>query len=599
MMNRMLARPGRAFRRAGLFLSLLGALAACATAPQRPVLDTRGDYAPLIGYFTEAIPRAMEEHGVTGLSLALVDGETVVWARGFGHADAQAGIPADTGTVYRIGSITKLFTATALMQLAEDGRVDIDAPVTDYVPELQVRSRFADTGPVRVRHLMTHHSGLPGDKIKGMFSDPPESYREIVDYVGTQYVSSPPEFAFAYSNLAVGLAGIVVERASGLSYEEYVTRGILDPLGMENTSVSLNGRTAPAYSKAYSGGLEREELDLGNVPAGGIYSNAADMTRFIRFAIGGGAVDGTRALEEATLAEMLSAQNDGVERDLGRPVGLGWALSRAGLDHVQRVAWHNGATMYHQSTMVVLPEHELGVVLLSNSDTGGSVIEPMADAILTMALEVREGIAPPDDSGECEGGAVPAELATQVAGRYATPLGIIEVERRGRRLVTRLPGTPRLHLVPCGEGWLAPQFRLLGLIPITVGDLAGIRLAAVEIDRTRYLAVRSGRHAQLIGEELKVVPVPRTWRDAVGTYRVTNPDPGWGFVRVDTDIVEGVAVARVELFNGERLELVLEPVSDFEAVVQGVGRNTGDTVALRFDGDRPVIEATGYVFARE
>lgn len=592
-------RPAAAVCRMGLALALVWSLAACATPPQRPELDNRGDYAPLVDYFTAAIPRAMEDRDVTGLSVALVDGETVIWMRGFGEADTEAGVPADARTVYRIGSITKLFTATAIVQLAEAGLVDIEAPVTDYVPELRVRSRFADTGPIRVRHLMTHHSGLPGDRIKGMFGAPPEHYRDVVPHLNTQYVSSPPEFVFAYSNLAVGLAGIVVERASGLSYEEYVTRNILDPLGMRGTSVSLNDRTASAYSKAYSNGVEQEELDLGNAPAGGIYSSVADMTRFIRFAIGGGEVDGTRVLEAATLGEMMSVQNAEVERDLGRPVGLGWALTRAGLEHVERVAWHNGATMYHQSTMVVLPEHELGVVLLSNSDTGVGVIEPMADAILSMALEVREGIVPPENDEECAGGAIPEELAAGIAGRYATPLGIIDVERRGRRVVTRLPGTPRLHLVPCDGGWLAPQFRLLGLLPVPVADLAGLRFAGVEIDQIRYLAVRNGRHAQLIGKELEVVPIPETWRAAVGTYRVVNPDPGWGFRRVEAEIVDGVAIARVDLFNGERLELVLEPLNAREAVVQGIGRNTGDTVILRYDGDKAVIEATGYVFERD
>ncbi|MFW5814614.1 MAG: serine hydrolase domain-containing protein [Spirochaetota bacterium] len=595
---RMALRVRTAFH-AGLALALLATLGACATTPQPPDLSTRGDYGPLIDYVTEAIPRAMEEHDVTGLSVALVDGDGVVWIRGFGEADTEAGVPADERTVYRIGSITKLFTATAMMQLAEQGLVDIDAPVTDYVPEFRVRSRFADAGPIRVRHLMTHHSGLPGDKIKAMFGDPPEHYREIVPYLATQHVSTPPDFVFAYSNLAVGLAGVVIERASGLSYEEYVTRNILDRLGMHGTSVSLDERTASAYAKAYSSGTEQTELDLGNAPAGGIYSSVADMTRFVRFAIEGGEVDGSRVLEAQTLAQMMSAQNEAVTRDLGRPMGLGWAIERAGLGHVGRVAWHNGSTMYHQSTMVVLPEHGLGVVLLSNSDTGSRVIEPMADTILTMALEVREGIAPPEEEATCAGRTLSPELAATIAGRYATPLGVIDVQQRGRRLVTRLPGTPRLNLVPCGDGWLAPQFRLLGLLPLPVADLAGLRFAGVEIEGKRYLAAKSGRYGQLIGAELEVVPIPPTWRAAEGTYRVVNPDPGWGFRRVDAEIVDGVAIARVSLFNGDELQLVLEPVNEREAVVQGIGRNTGDTVTLRFEGERPVIEATGYVFERE
>jgi CubicO group peptidase (beta-lactamase class C family) len=578
---------------------VLALLAGCATVPERPTIEARGDYTPLVDYFSETIPRAMEQHDVTGLSLALVDGGRIVWARGFGHADAAAGIEADEHTVYKIGSITKLFTATAIMQLSERGMVDIEAPVTDYVPELAVKSRFDGAGPIRVRHLMTHHSGLPGDKIEGMFGEPPEDYHDIVDYLATQYVSSPPEHAFAYSNLAVSLEGIVVERASGSSYDDYVTRNILEPLGMTSSSVYLGAKTADTLAKAYSAGEEGVELDLRDVPAGNIYSSVADMSRFMTFAMSDGAVRDTRLVEAATLRRMLTPQNRDVKRDLGRPMGLGWVLYRGGLQHVESVAWHNGGTMHYHSTMVVLPRHDLGVVLLSNSDTGGRITEPMADAILTTALEIKHGIAPPEPDVPCAGGAVPAGQAELIAGRYATPLGIVNVARHASRLTVSLPGAPTLDLVPCGDEWLAPEFRLFGFIPIPVADLGGLRLKGVEIDGTRYLAAKDGPYGQLIGRELRVVPIPETWRQAQGSYRVVNGDPRWGFQRVDAEIVDGVAVARVEVYNGQQLELVLEPIDEDEAVVQGVGRNTGDTLFLHRDGDRTVIEATGYVFERE
>ena len=132
----------------------------CAGAPGRPLTVGRGDYTRTQQDIAGVIEQAMHKDGVTGLSIALVDDQQVVWAQGFGYADEMNNIPATPETVYRVGSISELFTATAAMQLAEQGKIDIDRPLQTYLPEFSVKRRFTDPSPITLRHLMSHHAGL-------------------------------------------------------------------------------------------------------------------------------------------------------------------------------------------------------------------------------------------------------------------------------------------------------------------------------------------------------------------------------------------------------------------------------------------------------
>jgi len=164
---------GALSRRTILLLTV--SIAGCSSAPTRPESVGRGDYAK-VAEFSALVRHEMKKRDVTGLSIALVDDQRVVWAEGFGYADKDGSVPASPETVYRAGSISKLFTATAAMQLAERGRLGIDRPLGDYLPGFSIRTRFTDAAPVTPRSIMAHHSGLPSDYLKGMWTRNPEPF---------------------------------------------------------------------------------------------------------------------------------------------------------------------------------------------------------------------------------------------------------------------------------------------------------------------------------------------------------------------------------------------------------------------------------------
>ena len=171
-------------------------LSGCAGTPPRPTNIASGDYVPAKQYLSAVIKQDMAKHDVKGLSIALIDDQKVVWVEGFGYADVANQVPATADTVYRIGSISKVLTATEIMRLAEQGKVDLDKAVTAYVPEFSIQNRFADSKPITLRALLAHHSGLPSDVLKGMWVDHPVSLTEYIMALHEESLASPPQLLY-------------------------------------------------------------------------------------------------------------------------------------------------------------------------------------------------------------------------------------------------------------------------------------------------------------------------------------------------------------------------------------------------------------------
>ena len=554
----------------------------------------------------------MRKHKVQGLSLALVDDQDVVWAEGFGWADREGRLPATPETVYKVGSITKLFTATAVMQLVEQGKVDLDRPVRDYVPEFSIRPRSPGGPPVSVRMLMTHHAGLPSDDLDGFYAPsadaPPRSFRTVPAYFAARHATFPPEYVFAYSNQAVDLLGVVVERVSGLGFEEYVTRGILEPLGMGSSGLPATRATRPSLAKGYGRGRGAKGVDepqIRDIPAGGLYSSVLDMTRFIRMVLGGGTLG---ILGADTLAAMLTPQNGHVPLDLGFEIGLNWLLTRTALAYAGRVAWHNGGTDHFHSVLVTLPDQKLGAVVLANSANSGAAVEVLADELLREALSCLRGVVsprPPAGMAATAGGIAGTPPGASVLGRFATLLGLVGIgATRSGPLLMR--GSV-FDLIPEADGWFGLRLRLFGLIPLKVRQVQGLRVAVLEVGRDRVLAleqdVAGNTFRSALGTEYAEGPVPVAWKARVGRYRATSPSallPGLA-LRETRGVLSLVASSP----GTGRVSWVLDPVSDDEAVVLGLGRGGGETVYARRNTGGPAgarheeLEFLGLRFSRD
>src|SRR5688572_2800050 len=262
---------------------------------------------------TDLIERTLKETGVPSISIALVRGDSIVWKAAFGYANVRTKTLATPETMYTAASTFKAVTATALVQLAERGKLQLDHPIDRYLGDPAFRDRTPSGQPITFVHLLSHWSGLtslPGVGEKEMKSiwgqDNPQSLAQAV--VELRSVR-PPGTQFEYNNYGYGLAGLLVERTSGVSYEQYVVEHILQPLGVTTPhpvwpTPDMVEVMALPYDVRDGQPRPAPQVHTDAYPAGNAHVTAEDMARFLGAHLNGGVFQGRRILSERSVGEM-------------------------------------------------------------------------------------------------------------------------------------------------------------------------------------------------------------------------------------------------------------------------------------------------------
>jgi len=564
----------------------LATLSGCALAPPRPASVARGDYTSTEAYASKLIQYEMKKNSVTGLSIALVDDQRIVWSAGFGYADLEKKIPATAETLYRVGSISKLFTDTAAMQLQEQGRLDIDKPLRDYIPGFSIKTRYPDAVEITPRQLMTHHSGLPRDRLKGFMNPHPVPFTQLADEIHEDYVAYPPNLIFSYSNLGVTLLGIAIQNQSGTSFAEYMRQSVLLPLGMSNSSFDTGLSSSPLMAKGYRNAKPEYDPPLRDIPAGGLNSSVTDMSRFISMIFAGGMSGDHRILREETITEMLRPQNADVPLDFNFQTGLGWMLSTLGgstIENAGKVAHHSGGTILFRSQMYLLPEHKLGIVVLSNSSTAQAVVDHVATEALTLALEAKTGIRQPKHSKvQPDNKPLPAKTVQDYVGDYTTAAGFARIKACGDKIRADV-ANHGFNLVHGSDGQFRLDYSLLGIFHIDLGNLGEAGLSRRKLNGRDLLVAQIGSQEMLIGQRIQPLSNPGLWQRYLGDYEVTNPGDDYKF----TDhirLVEERGFLLVEMTavdaKGQKMRIPLMPISDHEGIMLGPLGDAGETVRI-------------------
>jgi CubicO group peptidase (beta-lactamase class C family) len=441
-----------------LALSLgLGRAAAAA-----PSLDDSGEVESFVSGFLEA---ELAERRVPGAVFVFVRGGKVVFARGFGKADLARGRPVDPErTLFRVASVSKLFTGTAVMQLVERGAVDLDADVNQYLRSFAVPPAFGE--PVRVRHLLTHTGGFD-DRLLGMAASKEAAQEPLRAHLARRLPQRvvPPGRVFSYSNYGIALLGALVEEVSGQPFEVYVAEHVLVPLGMTRSSfapgLELRADLATGYSLR---GARPEPLayDWLNVaPAGGLAATASDMARFLRAQLAGGALEGRRILRPETLAQMHRTQ---FSHDPELPgVGLAFMERRHGR---YRTLEHAGDWGGFASLLLLLPEADLGFFYSQN--TSDLVLrERLVQAFLERYFPVER--------------ALPAEPPAGSEERVARSTGWYRWNRQSRDQLTKGMAFP-LRVDATGPGALRLVIPGGFIDPIELREVAPWRFARADGD---------------------------------------------------------------------------------------------------------------------
>lgn len=576
----------------GFFLGAL-LLTGCATPP--PLGTGDNDYGRLQAYLDWYIPRQMAKHDVPGLSIALVEGSRLVWAKGYGYADVERAIPADAETVYQLGSVSKVMTATAALKMVERGRMNLDRPIAEYLPEFVVQSRWPDTTPITPRMLLAHYSGLPTFRLKGFFSNQPLG--GVLDELRSDYLAYPPGTVFNYSNVGMNVLGLAIERVSGQEFAAHLQQEVFQPLAMHDTSFVLNDRIAAKLAQGYIKGLPAPPTPVRDTPAAALLSNANDMSRFMRFALAGAATQAAAPLGDNLRRAMFTPQYTDSPFHFSQEFGLGWFLDGLPIHGAGRVVWHNGGTRAYLSQMVLLPEKQLGVVVLTNSDSAKSLVYELTEEVLRRALQVRDGVVPVSPAPPRPAVAVAPEVLQNYVGDYSLMGALAHVSLDGARLKFHVLDH-ELDLVPMSPTEFRVEKSILGLFSFAIPFpplkfvSAGGREFALLHDRTLAVAEKVPPYA--------LTPV---WQARAGEYRIINPDDHYlvNLEHCRMLVEDGRLLLDLEISGIEdrRVKIVIMPYTDTESYVFGLGRNVGDTtVAYRANGRQRVLYS-GFIFERQ
>jgi CubicO group peptidase (beta-lactamase class C family) len=382
----------------------------------------------------------LNRHPAVGLAVGVVRDGSLEFFHGHGFADIASNSPITEDTVFRIGSITKTFTAIAVMQLWEQGLVDLDAPANDYLRAYQLIPAKASFRPATVRQLLTHTAGIPevvhaADLLHpgwGPFDARPAVHSVRVGaplpslaayYRGGLRLVVEPGSAFAYSNHGFATLGQIVEDVSGVPLERYLRERIFEPLGMADTdlvrSPLVASRLATGYVLGPRGANAVADRDWVGAGGGGIYSTTRDLARYLAALLGGGANEHGSVLEPATLATMFEPHYQPDPRVPG--MGLGFFRSDAG---GHRVVGHEGILPGFNSALSLAPDDGIGVIALTNGSSGAFVWLP-----IELGRLLRHLLDIPDESVRTD---IPhhPEIWSDICGRYRLPQGISDL--RGR-----------------------------------------------------------------------------------------------------------------------------------------------------------------------
>jgi CubicO group peptidase (beta-lactamase class C family)/D-alanyl-D-alanine dipeptidase len=542
-------------------------LAGAPIAHGQPTIEADRRYADVIALLESMIAHEMRDKDIPALSIAIVDSQRVVWARGFGWADSAKGVRATAETIYRIGSVSKLFTDIAVMQLVERGELALDADVRRYLPNFQPRNTYGKA--ITLRQLMSHRSGLVREPPAGHYFDSGgTSLGETIRSLNNTTLIFPPESTTKYSNAGIAAVGFVLERVRGEPFARYVKRAVLDPIGMRASAFEPTAPVRQLLSKAQMWTLHGTTFDaptfeLGMAPAGSMYSSVLDMTSFIKVLLRGG----EGLLRRETLDTMWTPQYAPPGSISG--FGLGFAISASGGEKIVR---HGGAIYGFATELIVVPGAQLGVIVAAAKD-GANVV---AGRVGTVALEalraLRAGRALPTPPRTRP---IPLSIAQRVAGTY----------RAGNRALKLVRYDSSLY-AHFDDKSAHSRLRWLGGDTLLVDDAIDIGPRAIL--RGDTIAVGATRYTRVPAEPLPNEP-PATLRGLIGEY-------GWDYNTLYIYEHGGRLHALIEWFFDYPLTEVRPNVYAFPRD----GLYTGEQLVFRrnANGRATRVTAAGIVFPR-
>ena len=540
-----------------------------ASIPHRTGPIVKNDYQFLGEYMDWMITREAKKAHVNAVTVAVVDDQRVVWSKGYGWADTTKQVPATPETLFRVGSISKLFTATEIMRRVERGEIELDSDISQQLPGFSIHSRFANAKPITVRSLLSHHSGLPSNRWNEMFTNKPVDLATLEKQIAEDSLIAAPQTKFNYSNLGFSLLGRIIEVRSNETFAAAMKENILDPLGMAHSTFA----PVAVDSKGYNQGKELPPVEMPDRPAGSLVASAHDLARFVEFVLADGrAANGQQLIRSETLRSMFQPQFPGLPLDFGHRTGLCWGIEGMRVQGAGPIVGHGGGLPGYSAHLSVAPETKLGVVVLANDQAAGGFLGQVGKKAIALALEAKLGVAEqPEKPEPSKPKLQPIELPKETLDGYVDDYIVMgqltHVARSGDHLSADAFGK-HFNLLPIAANKFVPEVSvLLGLwhkqlsnFSVTVSDVEG-----------RRFAVLSGPFQTMAFERFTRRPLPASWARRLGQCRVEPNEGDFKFGPMRLEFVDGILALDLPVtsvafgISDMPMRLLLDPIDDTNA----------------------------------
>jgi len=588
---------------------------------------SNSDFKDTIATTSSFITKTMNNNEIIGLSIALIYDNEVVWVDGFGLADKENDVKAESNTTYMLGSGSKTLTTVALLQYLDKGLVSLEDPVSKHIKEFKMLDRFSNQqNEINVHRLLNHHSGIPGDLYNNMGIKKSWNYWGInlyadwlLAYLQEDYPSYAPGEVAIYCNTGFIFAGELIKvfnKDKKLTFNEIMTNNLLKPLSMKSSSFEILRKN---LAKGYISGKEVPPIQFNGIggATGGLFTNIEDMSKFIIMLLNDGKIpNGKRVLNAQTVATMGEPEVSPLDINSYFVPGLGFdSVSDPALSYAGRVWIKDGSTGNFNSIMGLLPDKKLGIIILTNCDTSHLQKYAIMRECLKNALIEKFNIEPvkpkyPDW--------ISISNQEKLVGKYVYSSGydeivkpkLVDLSNNLKKIETDISSQNKeqkyLRYKGDNENTLLWKKHLLKAKTVTKkllyngkrysiedstaeivfkdidGHLLMIQYGAVEHSKAdKYMY--DNYVIKTIGEKIYLPVIPDEWKKRIGrVYLIDNM--GWNDLGWDGDLTFTIIEKNGSLMVvSSESQLLIVPHSKDIAFVQGLN-NRGDS-SIRFTKD--------------
>ena len=551
------------------------------------------NYSELIQECEDFIIQKMKSDHIVGVSAAIIVDDTVIWKNGFGYADKENNVTMTANTVVNIASVTKTFTALAIMQLHEKGIIDINQPVTQYLPRFDPKTRGENLEKLTIQSVITHSSGIQSDILKN--SDLGSGvYTDVLNYINETYLLYPPGLVESYSNSGYNILGHLIKEVSKQDYPEYIRNNIFTPLGMSHSGFimdSLKNRTS-----VYSEMKRLTEYAFRDIASGGIYTDINDLTKYAKGLLDAYHGKNASLVQTTTIHDMFTLQRDHVLIESNKK-GLGWFMFKN--DSIFAVT-HAGDGAFGHAELCLIPEKNAAVMILINSAEGEPLRREFCFQFLNkFGLSVPD-IIPPPVIKEVHKDINPVVLSHDIlmkhAGDYSPGFSYLTVSVEDSHLIMDRDNKYTL-LKPLSENEFVPyEITKTGETVLKEDE----RYCFMDFDNFHILLYKAGNSESQLGYRLNPLNTS-TMSKKLGEYEHFGYQPlvsDTKFNGADLSLAENRVLLLKLLTSDGEYTFTLNVISDTCAVTSGLGTGFGYTIKFTENEEFNILDFGGITFRK-